>query len=60
MVPALLVPGATKAASLPLLVSDVAHVEESWQPFGCQDLTLKMLSEFENNREQVLPLPLHS
>jgi len=29
-------------------------------PFGCLGPTLKMLSEFENNREQVLPLPLHS
>jgi hypothetical protein len=33
---------------------------KSLGPFGCQDLTLKLLSEFENNREQVLPLPLHS
>ncbi len=33
---------------------------KSLGPFGCLDPTLKLLSVFENTREQVLPLPLHS
>ena len=43
--------GAIKAASLPLLVLDVAHDEASW-PFWLPRPDPKKLSEFENNRNR--------